>query len=143
MLTFLPMEEIEAMDAWEGAQLNQAKEILAYELTKLVHGEEEADKAREASHALFAGGGSLANMPTVELTAEDFSNGNMDIMAVLVKANLCESRSDARRAVQQGGVTVADEKVTDITVSYDASAFEGEGLIVKRGKKKFAKLILA
>ena len=143
MLTFLPMEEIEAMDSWEGAQLNQAKEILAYELTKLVHGEEEAEKAKEASHALFAGGGNLANMPTVELTAEDFANGNLDIMAVLVKAGLCESRSDARRAVQQGGVTVADEKVTDISTSYDASAFEGEGLIVKRGKKKFAKLIMA
>ena len=143
MLTFLPIEEIEAMDSWEGAQLNQAKEILAFELTKLVHGDEEAEKAREASHALFAGGGNLANMPTVELTAEDFANGNLDIMAVLVKAGLCESRSDARRAVQQGGVTVADEKVTDISTSYDASAFEGEGLIVKRGKKKFAKLIMA
>ena len=102
-----------------------------------------AEKAKEASHALFAGGGNLANMPTVELTAEDFANGNLDIMAVLVKAGLCESRSEARRAVQQGGVTVADEKVTDISTSYDASAFEGEGLIVKRGKKKFAKLIMA
>ena len=142
MLTFLPMEEIEAMDSWEGAQLNQAKEILAFELTKLVHGEEEAEKAKEASHALFAGGGNLANMPTVELCAEDFANGNLDIMAVLVKASLCESRSDARRAVQQGGVTVADAKVTDITTSYDASAFEGDGLIVKRGKKKFAKLVM-
>ena len=143
MLTFLPIEEIEAMDAWEGSQLNQAKEILAYELTKLVHGEEEAGKAREASHALFAGGGSLEHMPTVEVTEADLFNGAMDIMGALVKAGLAESRSDARRAVQQGGVTVADEKVTDISTSYDASAFEGEGLIVKRGKKKFAKLIMA
>ena len=129
------------MDSWEGAQLNTAKEILAYELTKLVHGEEEANKAKEASHALFAGGGSLEHMPPVEVTADDFANGNMDIMAVLVKAGLAESRSDARRAVQQGGVTVADAKVTDIAASYDMAAFEGEGLIVKRGKKKFAKLI--
>ncbi len=142
MLTFLPLEEIDAMSNWEGAQLNQAKEILAFELTKLVHGEEEASKAREASHALFAGGGSLANMPTVELTDADFSEGEMDIMAVLVKANLAETRSDARRAVQQGGVTVADEKVTDIKTSYPASAFAEEGLIIKRGKKKFAKIIM-
>ncbi len=142
MLTFLPLEEIEAMSDWEGAQLNQAKEILAFELTKLVHGEDEAAKAREASHALFAGGGSLANMPTVELTDADFAEGDMDIMAVLVKANLADTRSDARRAVQQGGVTVADEKITDIKTSYGASAFAGEGLIVKRGKKKFAKIIM-
>ena len=142
MLTFLPLEEIDAMSDWEGSQLNKAKEILAYELTKLVHGEEEAEKAKEASHALFAGGGNLANMPTVELTAEDFANGNLDIMAVLVKAGLCDSRSDARRAVQQGGVTVADEKVTDISTSYDATAFKGEGLIIKRGKKKFVKVVM-
>ena len=142
MLTFLPIEEIEAMDNWEGAQLNTAKEILAYELTKLVHGAEEAEKAKEASHALFAGKGSLAHMPTVELCADNFANGNMDIMAVLVKANLAESRSDARRAVQQGGVSVADVKVTDISTSYTAEAFASEGLIVKRGKKKFAKLIM-
>jgi tyrosyl-tRNA synthetase len=143
MLTFLPMEEIEAMDSWEGAQLNQAKEILAFELTKLVHGEEEAAKAKEASHALFAGGGSLEHMPTVEVTEADLFNGKMDIMAVLVKAGLAESRSDARRAVQQGGVMVADVKVTDIATSYELEAFAGEGLIVKRGKKKFAKLIKA
>jgi tyrosyl-tRNA synthetase len=143
MLTFLPMEEIEAMDSWEGAQLNQAKEILAFELTKLVHGEEEAAKAKEASHALFAGGGSLEHMPTVEVTEADLFNGKMDIMAVLVKAGLAESRSDARRAVQQGGVMVADVKVTDIATSYELEASAGEGLIVKRGKKKFAKLIKA
>ena len=142
MLTFLPLEEIEAMDSWEGAQLNEAKEILAFELTKLVHGEEEAAKAREASHALFSGAGSLENMPTVELSSADFAEGNMDIMAVLVKAGLADTRSDARRAVQQGGVTVAGEKVTDIATNYDSNAFTGDGLIVKRGKKKFAKVIV-
>ena len=142
MLTFLPLEEIEKMESWEGSQLNEAKEILAYELTNLVHGEEEANKAREASHALFAGGGSLANMPTVELTDEDFADGDLDIMSVLVKAGLCESRGDARRNVQQGGVSVADEKVTDISTRYAKDAFLGDGLIVKRGKKKFAKVIV-
>ena len=141
MLTFLPLEEIQAMESWEGAQLNQAKEILAYELTKLVHGQEEAEKAKEASHALFAGGGNLANMPTVELTADDFADGDLDIISVLVKAGLCESRGDARRNIQQGGVSVADEKVTDISTKYGKDAFAGEGLIVKRGKKKFAKVI--
>ena len=142
MLTFLPLEEIEKMESWEGSQLNEAKEILAYELTNLVHGEEEANKAREASHALFAGGGSLANMPTVELTDEDFADGDLDIMSVLVKAGLCDSRGDARRNVQQGGVSVADEKVTDISTRYAKDAFLGDGLIVKRGKKKFAKVVV-
>ena len=141
MLTFLPLEEIEQMAAWEGAQLNEAKEILAFELTKLVHGEEEAQKAKEASHALFFGNGDTANMPTVEVTAEDFAERDMDIMAVLVKAGLCESRSDARRAVQQGGVLVDNEKITDITVSYKLEDFAQEGKVVKRGKKKFAKVI--
>ena len=141
MLTFLPLEEIEKMDSWEGAQLNQAKEILAYELTKLVHGEEEAQKAKEASHALFAGGGDASNMPTVEVTGADFTNGDMDIMAVLVKAGLAESRGEARRNVQQGGVSVNGEKVTDIGTCYTLDAFAGEGMVVKRGKKKFAKLI--
>ena len=142
MLTFLPLEEIEKMESWEGSQLNEAKEILAYELTNLVHGEEEANKAREASHALFAGGGNLANMPTVELTDEDFADGDLDIMSVLVKAGLCDSRGDARRNVQQGGVSVADEKVTDISTRYAKDAFLGDGLIVKRGKKKFAKVVV-
>ena len=142
MLTFLPLEEIQKMESWEGAQLNEAKEILAFELTKLVHGEDEANKAREASHALFAGGGNLANMPTVELTAEDFTDGEIDIMTILCKAELCSSRGDARRNIQQGGVSVADEKITDIGVKYTADAFAGEGLIVKRGKKKFAKIVM-
>ena len=141
MLTFLPLEEIDAMDSWEGSQLNQAKEILAYELTKLVHGEEEAEKAKEAAKALFAGGGVTANMPTVEVSEADFAERDMDIMAVLVKAGLCESRSDARRAVQQGGVTVDGEKVSDIATAYKLADFDGEGKIVKRGKKKFAKVI--
>ncbi len=141
MLTFLPLEQINEMDKWEGAKLNEAKEILAYELTKLVHGEEEAKKAKEASHALFAGGGVSAHMPTVEVTADDLYNDKLDIMAVLVKASLCESRSDARRAVQQGGVSVDGEKVTDISTSYTLDEFAGEGKVVKRGKKKFAKVI--
>ena len=141
MLTFLPLEQIDEMDKWEGAKLNEAKEILAYELTKLVHSEEEAKKAKEASHALFAGGGVSAHMPTVEVTADDLYNDKLDIMAVLVKASLCESRSDARRAVQQGGVSVDGEKVTDISTSYMLDEFAGEGKVVKRGKKKFAKVI--
>lgn len=142
MLTFLPLEEINAMDSWEGAQLNEAKEILAFELTKLVHGEEEAQKAKEASHALFAGGGDLANMPTIELTAEDFAERDMDILAVLVRSGLDKSRNDARRAVEQGGVTVNDEKVTDVKTTYSADFFKGDGVVVKRGKKKFVKVVM-
>ena len=142
MLTFLPLEEIDAMESWEGAQLNQAKEILAFELTKLVHGEEEANKAREASHALFAGGGDSAHMPTVELSAADFADGDMDILALLVKTELAPSRSDARRAVEQGGVSVADEKVTEIKTAYNADFFGADGLVVKRGKKKFVKVVV-
>ena len=142
MLTFLPLEEIDAMESWEGAQLNQAKEILAFELTKLVHGEEEANKAREASHALFAGGGDSAHMPTVELSSADFLDGDMDILSLLVKTELAPSRSDARRAVEQGGVSVADEKVTDIRTAYNADSFGADGLVVKRGKKKFVKVLV-
>ena len=141
MLTFLPLEEIDKMESWEGAQLNEAKEILAFELTKLVHGEEEAAKAKEASHALFAGGANNANMPTVTVTAEDFPDGELDIISVLVKAGLCDSRGDGRRNIQQGGVSVADEKVTDISTKYTLNDFKGEGLIIRRGKKKFAKVI--
>ena len=146
MLTLLPLEEIDAMENWEGAQLNQAKEILAYELTKMVHGEEEAEKAKEASHALFAGGGDSSNMPTVELTEADFADspaaGSLDILALLVKTELAPSRSDARRAVEQGGVSLADEKVTDVKAAYTASDFAGEGLVLKRGKKKFVKILV-
>ena len=141
MLTFLPLEEIDKMESWEGAQLNEAKEILAFELTKLVHGEEEAAKAKEASHALFAGGANNANMPTVTVTAEDFPDGELDIISVLVKAGLCDSRGDGRRNIQQGGVSVADENVTDISTKYTLDDFKGEGLIIRRGKKKFAKVV--
>ena len=141
MLTFLPLEEIDKMESWEGAQLNEAKEILAFELTKLVHGEDEATKAKEASHALFAGGANNANMPTVTVTAEDFPDGELDIISVLVKAGLCDSRGDGRRNIQQGGVSVADEKVTDISTKYTLDDFKGEGLIIRRGKKKFAKVV--
>ena len=141
MLTFLPLEEIDKMESWEGAQLNEAKEILAFELTKLVHGEEEATKAKEVSHALFAGGANNANMPTVTVTAEDFPDGELDIISVLVKAGLCDSRGDGRRNIQQGGVSVADEKVTDISTKYTLDDFKGDGLIIRRGKKKFAKVV--
>ena len=141
MLTFLPLEEIDKMESWEGAQLNEAKEILAFELTKRVHGEVEATKAKDASHALFAGGANNANMPTVTVTAEDFPDGELDIISVLVKAGLCDSRGDGRRNIQQGGVSVADEKVTDISTKYTLDDFKGEGLIIRRGKKKFAKVI--
>ena len=141
MLTFLPLEQIDEMDHWEGAQLNQAKEILAFELTKLVHGEEEALKAQEGARALFSGAGDTAHMPTVTVNADDFAERDMDIMAVLVKAGLCDSRSDARRAVQQGGVTVDGEKVSDIATAYKLNDFSGDGKVVKRGKKKFAKVV--
>ena len=139
MLTFLPLEEIDKMDTWEGAQLNTAKEILAFELTKLVHGEEEAKKAQESAKALFSG--SIAGeMPEAKLTETDFQDGSIDIMGVLVKAGLCASRSEARRAVEQGGVTVADEKVTDIKTTYAPEQFDGDGLVVKRGKKNFKRV---
>ncbi len=141
MLTFLPLEEIEKMEGWEGSQLNTAKEILAFELTKLVHGEEEATKAQESAKALFAGGGSLENMPTAELTAEDFTDGKIDLIGVLVKAGLNPSRSEARRAIEQGGVTVNDEKITDIKKEFTPEDF-GEGMIVRRGKKNYKKVVV-
>ena len=141
MLTFLPLEEIEKMEGWEGSQLNTAKEILAFELTKLVHGEEEATKAQESAKALFAGGGSLENMPTAELTAADFTDGKIDLIGVLVKSGLNPSRSEARRAIEQGGVTVNDEKITDIKKEFTAEDF-GEGMIVRRGKKNYKKIVV-
>ena len=141
MLTFLPLEEIEKMESWEGSELNKAKEILAFELTKLVHGEEEASKAMEASKALFAGGGNLENMPSTQLTDEDFADGSIDIMSVLVKAGMTQSRSEARRAVEQGGVTVNGEKVTDIKTTYAKDTF-AEEFIIKKGKKSFNKITL-
>ncbi len=140
MLTFLPLEEINAMDSWKDAQLNEAKDILAYELTKLVHGEEEAEKARASSRALFAGqaGGEI---PTVTIGEGDLVNGGADILALLVKAGLCASRSEARRAVEQGGVTVENDKVTDIRKSYSAEEIRA-GLVLRRGKKSYKKIIL-
>ena len=142
MLTFLPLEEIEKMDAWEGSQLNQAKEILAYELTKLVHGEEEAVKAQESAKALFAKG-VAADMPTATLTDADMEDGKIDILSMLVKSGLVSSKSEARRAVEQGGVTVDGEKVTDIKTVYEAASLEGAGIVVKRGKKNFRKVVKA
>ena len=142
MLTFLPLEEIEKMDKWEGAQLNTAKEILAYELTKLVHGEEEAEKAGAASKALFGGGADLSNMPTAEVTEADFKDGIMDVITLLQRAGLAGSRSEGRRNVEQGGVEVAGEKVTNISQTYTMEELSGEGLIVKRGKKKFCRVIM-
>lgn len=140
MLTFIPLDEISKMESWEGSQLNEAKDILAYELTKLVHGEEEADKARDASKALFSGNGSSENMPSVELKEEDFRDGKIDILGILVATELAPSRSEARRNVQQGGVSVNGDKITDIHTNYGPEAF-GEEFIIKKGKKKFCKVI--
>ncbi len=143
MLTFLPLDEIDEMDSWEGAKLNEAKDILAYELTTLVHGEEEAKKAREGAQALFAGGAASENVPTVELSDEDFAEGKADILSLLVKAGLAASRSEARRNVQQGGVSMDGESVKDIATSYEPDFFAAEGKLLKRGKKNFVKLIKA
>ncbi len=142
MLTFLPLEQIDEMDKWEGSELNKAKEILAYELTQMVHGTEEANKAQESARALFSGGGNAADMPCCELTADNFRDGTIDICGVLVAAGLTGSRNEARRAVEQGGVTVADEKVTDLKTVYTPESFAGEGLIVKRGKKNFMRVVM-
>ena len=142
MLTFLPLEQIDEMDSWEGSQLNRAKEILAYELTSLVHGEEEAKKAEASAKALFGGDGDSEHMPTAELAESDFADGSIDIMTLLVKSGLCTTKSDARRNVQQGGVTVNDDKVTDITKSYTCDEVKA-GLVVRRGKKSFKKVTLA
>ena len=142
MLTFLPLEQIDEMDKWEGSQLNQAKEILAFELTKLVHGEEEAAKAQEGARALFSAGGSTVNMPTSELTKEDFRENTIDILTVLTKSGLASSRSEARRNVEQGGVSVNGETVKDIHAAFEKELFAGDGIVVKRGKKNFKKVIV-
>ena len=139
MLTFLPLEQINEMDSWEGAQLNRAKEILAYELTKLVHGEEEAEKAQAMARSLFTGGAD--NAPTVELAEADLQDGAIDILTVLVKAELVPSRSEARRAVEQGGVTVNDEKITNLRHSFSLSDLK-DGILVRRGKKSFKKVVI-
>ncbi|MBO5460899.1 MAG: tyrosine--tRNA ligase [Ruminococcus sp.] len=140
MLTFLPLEQIDEMDKWEGSELNKAKEILAYELTTLVHGEEEAKRAQESARALFSKG-NAANMPTAELTDEDFNEGSIDIMTMLLKSGLVPSKSEGRRAVQQGGVSVDGEKVTDITQTYTKEQLSGEGIVLKKGKKNFRKVV--
>ena len=140
MLTFLPLEQIDEMDKWEGSQLNTAKEILAFELTKLVHGEEEAAKAQESARALFSGG-NASDMPTAEITEEDLRDGKIDIMGILAASGLCASRSEARRAVQQGGVSVNGEKVTDISTAYSPEDIQKEDFILRRGKKSYKKII--
>ena len=139
MLTFLPLEQIQEMEAWEGSQLNKAKEILAYELTNLVHGEEEAIKAKDAAKALFSSG-NAANMPSYTLKDEDLTDGSIDILSLLYVSGLVPSKSEARRAVQQGGVSVNGEKVTDIKTSYTANDF-AEDMILKKGKKNFRKIL--
>ena len=140
MLTFLPLEEIDRMDSWEGAQLNTAKEILAYELTKLVHGEEEADKAQAAARALFAAGSDASTMPSFMLDAADFTDGKVDILTILVKSGLVTSRSEARRAVEQGGVSAGDEKVSDVKAVFTAEQLS-DGIVFRRGKKNFMKVL--
>lgn len=142
MLTFLPLEQIDEMDQWEGSQLNTAKEVLAYELTKLVHGEEEAEKAQGAARALFSGQGNLENMPSHELSEADFEDGVIGILNILQKSGLAASGSEARRNVQQGGVSVDGEQVKDIKTAYPKDAFAGDGIVVKRGKKNFVKVTL-
>jgi len=143
MLTFLPLEQIDEMDKWEGSQLNTAKEILAYELTKLVHSEEEAEKAQKAARALFSGGGDSSSIPTTELSEGDLSDGTIDIITVLVKSGLCPSKSEARRAVQQGGVEADGEKVPSIDKYFTSDELKGEGVVIRRGKKNYNRVTLA
>ncbi len=140
MLTFLPLEQIDEMDEWEGSQLNTAKEILAFELTKLVHGEEEAQKAQSGARALFSGAGNAADMPVAELTGSDLTEGSIDLISLLVKSSLAASRSEGRRAIEQGGVSVNNVKVTDVKAAYTAKDLSADEFIVKRGKKKFIKI---
>ena len=141
-LTFLPLEQIDEMDGWEGSQLNRAKEILAWELTSMVHGKEEADKAQEAARALFGGGGDKASMPTTELSADSFGDGPIGVMDLLVACGLTASKGEARRLVQQGGVSVNDEKVASIDAKYSAELFAGDGVIIKKGKKVFHRAVM-
>lgn len=140
MLTFLPLEEINQMDKWEGSELNKAKEILAFELTKLVHGEEEAQKALEGARALFSSG-NAAEMPTVCLTEQDFTENKIDILSMLTVSGLVSSRSEGRRAVEQGGVSIDGEKVNDIKAVFEKEQFSGDGIVLKRGKKNFKKIV--
>ena len=140
LLTFLPLEQIDEMATWEGSQLNKAKEVLAYELTNLVHGEEEAKKAQEGARALFAGGANTANMPSTELTEEDFTEDQIDLITLLVKSQLVPTRSEGRRAIEQGGVSIDGEKITDIKHMVSKESLQGDGIVLKRGKKKFNKV---
>lgn len=140
MLTFLPLEQIDEMDKWEGSELNKAKEILAYELTKLVHNEEEAEKAMESARALFSSG-NAADMPTAELSEDNFTEGSIDILTMLTASGLVASRSEGRRAVEQGGVSVDGEKVTDIKTAFEKEQLAGDGMVLKRGKKNFKKIV--
>ena len=142
MLTFLPIEQIEEMDGWEGSELNRAKEILAWELTNLVHGQEEADKAQAAAKALFGGGGDRDSMPTTELTGGSFSDGEIGILNLLTACGLASSRGEARRLIQQGGVSVNDEKITDIDRKFGCELFQGDGAIIKKGKKVFHRAVM-
>ncbi|MCM1048873.1 MAG: tyrosine--tRNA ligase [Clostridiales bacterium] len=142
MLTFLPIEQIDEMDKWEGSQLNEAKEILAYELTNLVHGQEEADKAKETAKALFAGGTNSENMPTSVITDDKFIDGRIDILGILAASGLAASRSEARRAVEQGGVTVKGEKISDIKLAYSKDEIAAEEFVIRKGKKSFKKIVV-
>ena len=142
MLTFLPLEQIDEMDQWEGSQLNQAKEILAYELTNLVHGEAEAEKAQETARKLFSGGGDAADMPCTKLRREDFDGERIDILTLLVKCGLCASKGEARRLVQQGGVTVDGQKVGNIEAAWSCKDCCGEGKVIKKGKKVYHKALM-
>ena len=142
MLTFLPLEQIDEMADWEGAKLNEAKDILAYELTKLVHGQDEAEKARQAACALFGGGANAQDMPTTELTGDDLGSGEINVLNLLVRCGLCASKGEARRLVQQGGVTVGDKKVDSIDASFGCQEFTGDGLIIRKGKKVFHRAVL-
>ena len=143
MLTFLPLEQIDEMDKWEGSQLNKAKEILAYELTKLVHGEDEANKAQDAARALFGGGADSADMPSTSLSADDFADGKISVIDILVKAELAKSKSEARRLIEQGGVSVNDEKVKSLDFSLSADEIAADPAIIKKGKKIFHKIVMA
>jgi tyrosyl-tRNA synthetase len=140
MLTFLPMEQIADMEKWQGEDLNKAKKILAHELTELVHGKEEADKAEEAATALFSGGADSANIPQARIADDKFTDGSIDIMGILVASGLVTSRSEARRAIEQGGVSVNDEKITDISASYSKDMIASADFIVKKGKKNFKRI---
>ena len=142
MLTFLPLEQIDEMADWKGEKLNEAKEILAFELTKLVHSEAEAEKAREASRALFSGAGDVEHMPTTELTNDDLGGGQIDVLSLLVKCGLAASKGEARRLVQQGGVTVNDQKINSIDAAFGCEQFTGDGVVIRKGKKVFHRAVL-